>query len=114
MVDLFVAGGIPAVMKMLGENSSWREPLRLSGMRIGDIIDQAEVKNPAVIPIRPMPLCPKAALLRCRLSGADGAVVKQSRRSRTHAHVHRPGRGYSTPEADVLQAIRNKTLNDVK
>ena len=49
MVDLFVAGGIPAVMKMLGENLH-RDPLTVSGMRIGDIIDQAEVKNPAVIP----------------------------------------------------------------
>jgi len=78
MIDLFVASGIPAVMKMLGENLH-RDPLTVSGMSIGDIIDQAEVKNATVIPDKAHAFMPEGGTIALFGSLApEGAVVKQS------------------------------------
>lgn len=111
MVDLFVAGGIPAVMKMLGDNLH-RDPLTVSGMRIGDIIDQAEVKNSAVIPDKAHAFQPEGgtAVLFGSLA-PEGAVVKQSAVA-DHMRVFTgPARVFDA-ESDVLSAIRNKMLNE--
>jgi len=111
MVDLFVAGGIPAVMKMLGENLH-RDPLTVSGMRIGDIIDQAEVKNPAVIPDKTHAFMPEGGTVALFGSLApEGAVVKQSAVAEHMRVFAGPARVFDA-EADVLLAIRNKTLNE--
>ena len=111
MVDLFVAGGIPAVMKMLGENLH-RDPLTVSGMSIGDIIDQAEVKNAAIIPDKAHAFMPEGGTVALFGSLApEGAVVKQSAVAEHMRVFTGPARVFDA-EADVLQAIRDKTLNE--
>jgi dihydroxy-acid dehydratase len=111
MVDLFVAGGIPAVMKMLGENLH-RAPLTVSGMSIGDIIDQAEVKNPAVIPDKAHAFMSEGGTIALFGTLApEGAVVKQSAVAEHMRVFTGPARVFNA-EADALQAIRNKTLNE--
>jgi dihydroxy-acid dehydratase len=111
MIDLFVAGGIPAVMKMLGENLH-REPLTVSGMSIGDIIDQAEVKNSDVIPDKNHAFKPEGgtAVLFGSLA-PEGAVVKQSAVAGHMRVFTGPARVFDA-ESDVLSAIRNKTLHE--
>ena len=111
MIDLFVAGGIPAVMKMLGGNLH-RDPLTVSGMRIGDIIDRAEVKNPAVIPDKAHAFMPEGGTVALFGSLApDGAVIKQSAVAGHMRVFTGPARVFNA-EADVLQAIRDKTLKE--
>jgi len=111
MVDLFVAGGIPAVMKRLGENLH-RDPLTVSGMKIGDIIDQAEVKNPAVIPDKTKPFLPEGGTAALFGSLApDGAVIKQSAVAEHMRVFTGPARVFDA-ESDVLRAIREKTLKE--
>lgn len=111
MIDLFVAGGIPAVMKMLGENLHC-DPLTVSGMSIGDIIDQAEVKNSAVIPDKTHAFRPEGgtAVLFGSLA-PEGAVVKQSAVAEHMRVFTGPARVFDA-ESDVLSAIRNKTLHE--
>ena len=111
MIDLFVAGGIPAVMKMLGDNLH-REPLTVSGMSIGDIIDQAEVKNTAVIPDKTKAFQSEGGTVVLFGSLApEGAVIKQSAVAEHMRVFSGPARVFDA-EADVLQAIRNKTLKE--
>lgn len=111
MVDLFVAGGIPAVMKRLGENLH-RDPLTVSGMKIGDIIDQAEVKNPAVIPDKTKPFLPEGGTVALFGSLApNGAVIKQSAVAEHMRVFTGPARVFDA-ESDVLKAIREKTLKE--
>jgi dihydroxy-acid dehydratase len=111
MVDLFVAGGIPAVMKMLGENLH-RDPLTVSGMSIGDIIDQAEVKNPAVIPDKTYAFMPEGGTVALFGTLApEGAVVKQSAVAGHMRVFTGPARVFDA-EAEVLKAIRDKTLKE--
>ena len=111
MVDLFVAGGIPAVMKRLGDHLH-RDPLTVSGMSIGDIIDQAEVKNPDVIPDKTLAFQPEGgtAVLFGNLA-PEGAVVKQSAVADKMRVFTGPARVFDA-EADALKAIREKTLKE--
>ena len=111
MVDLFVAGGIPAVMKRLGDHLH-RDPLTVSGMSIGDIIDQAEVRNPDVIPDKTHAFQPEGgtAVLFGNLA-PEGAVVKQSAVADKMRVFTGPARVFDA-EADVLKAIREKTLKE--
>ena len=111
MVDLFVAGGIPAIMKRLGDHLH-RDPLTVSGMSIGEIIDQAEVKNPDVIPDKTHAFQPEGAtaVLFGNLA-PEGAVIKQSAVAEKMRVFTGPARVFDA-EADVLKAIREKTLNE--
>ena len=111
MIDLFVAGGIPAVMKRLGDHLH-RDPLTVSGMRIGDIVDQAEVKNPDVIPDKEHAFHPEGgtAALFGNLA-PEGAVVKQSAVAENMRKFTGPARVFDA-ESDVLKAIREKTLRE--
>ena len=111
MVDLFVAGGIPAVMKRLGDHLH-RDPLTVSGMSIGDIIDHAEVKNPDVIPDKTLAFQPEGgtAVLFGNLA-PEGAVVKQSAVADKMRVFTGPARVFDA-EADALKAIREKTLKE--
>jgi len=111
MIDLFVAGGIPAVMKRLGDHLH-RDSLTVSGMRIGDIVDQAEVKNPDVIPDKEHAFHPEGgtAALFGNLA-PEGAVVKQSAVAENMRKFTGPARVFDA-ESDVLKAIREKTLRE--
>ncbi len=111
MIDLFVAGGIPAVMKRLGDHLH-RDPLTVSGMRIGDIVDQAEVKNPDVIRDKEHAFHPEGGMAALFGNLApEGAVVKQSAVAENMRVFTGPARVFDA-ESDVLKAIRQKTLRE--
>lgn len=111
MIDLFVAGGIPAVMKRLGDHLH-RDSLTVSGMRIGDIVDQAEVKNPDVIPDKEHAFHPEGGTTALFGNLApEGAVVKQSAVAENMRKFTGPARVFDA-ESDVLKAIREKTLRE--
>lgn len=111
MVDLFVAGGIPAVMKMLGEDLHL-DALTVSGLRVRDIVAQAVVKNPAVIPDKAHAFLPEGGTVI--LSGnlaPEGAVIKQSAVAADMRVFTGPARVFDA-ESDCLKAIREKTLQE--
>ena len=109
MVDLFIAGGIPAVMKRLADDLHL-DCATVSGMSVGDIVSQAEVKNPAVIPDKAQAFLSEGgtAVLIGNLA-PEGAVIKQSAVAEDMRMFTGPARVFDS-EADVLKAIRDKTL----
>ncbi len=111
MVDLFVAGGIPAVMKRLADDLHLDCPTA-SGLSVGEIVSQAEVKNPAVIPDKAHAYQYEGgtAVLFGNLA-PEGAVVKQSAVAEDMRVFTGPARVFDA-EADALKAIRDKTLNE--
>lgn len=78
VIDLFMAGGIPAVMKRIKDNMH-TDCITVSGDSIGKIADRAKVIDEKVIPPRDKPFFAEGgtAVLYGNLA-PDGAVVKQS------------------------------------
>jgi len=80
MEDFYYAGGLPAVMRALGEHDLLhRDALTVSGGTVWDQVSQAEVWNDEVIRGWDAPLCQEGgiAVLRGNLS-PRGAVLKPS------------------------------------
>jgi L-arabonate dehydrase len=78
MEDLFYAGGIPAVMKELGDLLH-TDALTVTGKSIGENLERVVVGNRDVIAAREQPLLSEGGtvILRGNLA-PDGAVLKQS------------------------------------
>jgi dihydroxy-acid dehydratase len=76
--DLYMAGGIPAVMKVLAEDLHL-DALNVSGAMIGEIVKEAVVRDTRVIRDKEDPYLPEGgtAALYGNLA-PEGAVVKQS------------------------------------
>ena len=78
IVDLYSAGGIPAVMKML-KDDLYQDALTVSGKSIGQVIDEAQVLDSKVIPPRDKPHREEGGTVVLFGNLAEeGAVVKQS------------------------------------
>ena len=78
VVDLFMAGGIPAVMKRIKDDLRL-ECMTVSGKTIGQIASKAEVIDEKTIPAREQPFLSEGgtAILYGNLA-PEGSVVKQS------------------------------------
>ncbi|GGO88888.1 dihydroxy-acid dehydratase [Marinobacterium nitratireducens] len=76
--DLWMAGGMPAVLKVMQHDIDTSTPT-VDGRTLQDVIDGATVLNPRVIPARDNPHRPTGgiAVLRGNLA-ADGSVVKRA------------------------------------
>ena len=109
--DLYVAGGIPAVMKMLKEDLH-TDALSASGQTIGEIADEAVVKDPIVIPRRENAHMPEGGtvVLTGNLA-SEGAVVKQSAVKAEMKTFTGTARVFETEKA-CLEAISDKTVQD--
>jgi len=111
IVDLYSAGGIPAVMKMLVPDIN-QDALTVTGKTIGDWISEAKVADPEVIPPRDKPHLAEGgtAALFGNLA-PEGAVVKQSAvvprmlKFTGKAHVF-------NSEAEVMKALKEKKVVD--
>jgi len=108
-MDLFRAGGIPAVMKMI-ESDLNLSALCVSGTTMKDVIDEARVKDAAVIPERNNPFDPEGGtvILFGNLA-SEGAVVKQSAVDPDMRVIQGPARVFES-EKDCLTAIREKKI----
>jgi dihydroxy-acid dehydratase len=111
MTDLFMAGGVPAVMKQLQADLDLTCK-SVAGGTIGDVVAQAVVRNAAVIPERAKAAKQEGGTVALFGNLApDGAVVKQSA-------VHPDMRTFSGPalvfegEAECLAFLREGGLEE--
>jgi dihydroxy-acid dehydratase len=111
MVDLYMAGGMPAVMKMLADDLHL-DALNASGQTLRDIVDAAEVLDAGVIPPRDNPFLPEGGtvILYGNLA-PDGAVVKQSAVD-PEMRVFTGKARVMNSEADALEAFRDGTVEE--
>jgi len=101
------AGGIPAVMKNIASLLDL-DVLTVSGKKLGDILDEAAIKDTAVI--RPMddPVRPNGglAVLRGNLS-PDGAIVKKSAVPEQMFTYRGPARVFECEEDAIYNMFNN-------
>ena len=111
MIDLFTAGGIPAVMKRLSEDLHLDLPT-VSGLTVRQITEQAQIRNPAVIPEKAGAFLPEGGTVVLFGNLApEGAVTKQSAVSEDMRTFTGPARIFDA-EAECLKAIREKSLHE--
>jgi dihydroxy-acid dehydratase len=108
--DLYRAGGVPLVVKRLGEAGLLhREALTVSGQTLGEVADAAtEAEGQTVVRAVSEPLKPHGgfAILRGNLA-PEGCVVKLSGHDRTE---HRgPARVFESEE-DAFAAVKAKSI----
>jgi dihydroxy-acid dehydratase len=109
--DLYKAGGIPAVMKVLKDDLSL-DALNVTGKTIADIVNEATVLDRNVIPERNNAHIPEGGtvILFGNLA-PEGAVVKQSALAKDMLAFTGKARVFDS-ETDCLTAIRENTLNE--
>lgn len=105
VTDLNEAGGVPAVMKSLGDRIH-RDALTVSGKTAGEIVDEAEIKNPECIRSEANPVEDEGSLYILKGSLApDGAVVKASGVAKSMWDVTLKARVFEDEET-AIDAIR--------
>lgn len=110
ITDLYVAGGIPAVMKRLADDLH-TDALTVSGQSIGDIIHAAQILDEKVIPPKSSPFLPEGGTVVLFGNLApEGAVVKQSAVAKEYLCFTGKARVFGS-EQDCLAAIREKSIN---
>ena len=114
VVDLFYAGGIPAILAELQKNKLIKEnPPTVYGKSIGNMLKEinAEVKDYAVIRSIDKPVHPTGglAILTGNLA-PDGAIVKQAAVSEEMLTHTGPARIFNSEE-DVFEAIMDSKIN---
>jgi dihydroxy-acid dehydratase len=111
ITDLFIAGGVPAVMSRLRDNLH-PDAITVSGQTIGEIAAAAQVMNEDVIRSKDNPYHPEGATVVLKGNLApDGAVVKQSAVHPDMLVFTGKARIFES-EHDCLKAIREKTIVD--
>jgi len=108
--DLFMAGGVPAVMKRL-QNDMHLNCLTCSGETVGQIVKRAYVRNEAVVPSKEKPFLKEGSLAVLFGNLApEGAVVKQSAVKKEMYVFKGPAKVFNS-EAECMSAL---TKNAVK
>ncbi|MEW5735176.1 MAG: dihydroxy-acid dehydratase [Thermodesulfobacteriota bacterium] len=111
LLDLFRAGGVPAVMKRIAGDLH-RDALCVTGQKMGDILDAAAVADPEVIPDRSRPHAPQGGtVVLFGTLAPEGSVVKQSAVAADMKTFSGPAAVFES-EADCLTAIREKKVNE--
>ncbi|MCP3922684.1 MAG: dihydroxy-acid dehydratase [Desulfobacterales bacterium] len=111
VMDLFVAGGVPGVMKRLSGDLNMDE-LNITGQTIGEIAEAAVINNEEVIPPKEKPHLDQGgtAFLKGNLA-PEGCVVKQSAVADDLKIFSGPVR-ICESEKECLQAIAEKTIQE--
>ncbi len=111
VIDLYVAGGIPGVMKRLKDDLN-TDALNICGKNIGQIADEAVVTIDSVIPEKKDARLAEGGIviLYGNLS-PKGAVIKQSAVAKEMRNFTGVARIFES-EKDCLDAIREKTINE--
>ncbi|MBP7585193.1 MAG: dihydroxy-acid dehydratase [Spirochaetes bacterium] len=111
IIDLYRAGGIPGVMKVLIDDLH-QDVTNVSGFSLKDITDYSEVTDANVIRDRKNPYLPEGGTVVLKGNLApEGAVVKQSAVSAKMMKFTGRARVFES-EADCLKAVREKKLVD--
>ena len=110
VTELGEAGGTPAVMKALG-NLIHRHTSTVSGKTTGELIDQAEIENPACIRDRLNPVEADGSIYILKGNLAPGgAVVKASGVSRDMWEAVLPARVFEDEEG-AIDALRTSRIS---
>ena len=111
VIDLFMAGGVPGVMKRLADDLNV-DALNVTGQTIGDIAETAVITNEEVIPPKEKPHLNQGgtAVLKGNLA-PDGAVIKQSAVADGMKVFSGPAR-ICESEKECLKAIADKTIQE--
>ena len=103
------AGGVPAVMKALGDLVHPRT-VTVSGKTTGEVVREAVIHNPECIHGKSAPVAPDGSVYILRGSLAPGgAVVKASGVAREMWEVALPARVFEDEES-AIDAVRNDTI----
>ena len=109
--DLYKAGGIPAVMKILKDDLHL-DALNVTGKTVGDIVNEAAVLDSDVIPDRNNAhIAEGGTVILFGNLAPEGSVVKQSAVSKDMLAFIGKARVFDS-ETDCLTAIREMTLNE--
>lgn len=111
IVDLYLAGGVPAVMKVMAGDLHL-SALNVDGSTLADVVKRAEVKDAAVIPPRDQPHAPEGGtvILYGNLA-PEGAVVKQSAVAEDMRTFSGSARVMNS-EAEALTAFREGNIRE--
>lgn len=110
MEDFFHAGGVPALMRELGELLHTDAPT-VTGKTLGENIENARNYNSEVIRLRADPLCAEGGIVILRGNLApDGAVLKQTAAS-PHLLKHRGRAVVFGSRAEMLERINDANLD---
>lgn len=111
MMDLHLAGGIPAVLKNLGDKIH-QDSLTVTGKTIGENIVDVEIKNSDVIHPLDNPVHEDGgiAILKGNIA-PNGSVVKKGAVAPELMHLKGPAKVY-TCEEDVTEAIFNHEIEE--
>ncbi|MCP4682609.1 MAG: dihydroxy-acid dehydratase [Desulfobacterales bacterium] len=109
--DLFMAGGIPGVMKMLADDLHL-EALNVTGSKLGDLLEFVQVSDSNIIPDKRNAYLPEGgtAILSGNLA-PEGAVIKQSAVEKEMFVFNGPARVFDS-ERDALTAIRENKIEE--
>ncbi|NPV59602.1 MAG: dihydroxy-acid dehydratase [Actinobacteria bacterium] len=109
--DLYRAGGVPAVMKVLAEDLHL-DSVNVMGQRLMEVVEAAEVKDVGVIRSRENPYFPEGGTVVLYGNLApEGAVVKQSAVDPGMRRFAGPARVFES-ESGCLAALREGTLRE--
>jgi len=111
ITDLYMAGGIPAVMKVLADDLHL-DALTITGRTFKDVIKDAQIFDEKVIPPRDKPHSPEGGTVALFGNLApDGAVVKQSAVAPDMLTFTGKARVMDS-EADALRAFKEGTIKE--
>jgi dihydroxy-acid dehydratase len=111
MIDLYVAGGIPAVMKVI-EKDLHLDQKNVMGTTVKEVVDSATVKDPKVIQPREKPFAKEGGTVVLFGNLApEGAVVKQSAVPADMRIFDGKVKVFEA-ESDCLAAIREKKIEE--
>ncbi len=111
IIDLYGAGGIPAVMKVMAGDLHL-QARNVSGRTLGEIVESAQVLDPQVIPPRDRPFSAEGGTVVLYGNLApEGAVVKQSAVEPEMRVFTGKARVMET-EAQALEAFREKRIQE--
>jgi len=111
IIDLYTAGGMPAVMKRLSD-ALHLDALTATGKTVGEIVDSAAVLDERVIPERSNPrLAEGGTVVLFGNLAPEGAVVKQSAVSPDMLTFAGPARVMDS-ESEALRALRNREVRE--
>ncbi len=111
IIDLYMAGGVPAVMKMM-QGDLHLDAMTVMGTPVKGIVDHALVNDPKVIPPRDKPFLPEGgtAVLYGNLA-PQGCVVKQAAVARDMLKFTGKAK-VAESEAEAITFLREKKVQE--